>query len=178
MCTRRVTRILICAAIICSIMTIGVQGAAWGCTNPTVVYRLFNKVTGEHFYTSDVSEKHALLDKYPGVWVYEGVGYQLDGDLAADPLYRFYNKKNGTHFYTADPVEKQRVKETLGHIYTYEGPGFNVSLDPSAGTAVHRFYNKKTGSHFYTASESEKYSVITKLGGTFTYEGMAYYLPY
>ena len=176
--TARVVRIFICAAIICSIIVIALPGAASACTDPVTVYRLYNKVTGEHLYTSDINEKHAILDKYPGVWVYEGVGYVVDGAVAADPLYRFYNKKNGTHFYTADPVEKERVKNTLASVYAFEGAAFNVSRDPGAGAGVYRFYNKKTGSHFYTADEAEKNAVLAKLGGTYTLEGQAYYLPY
>ncbi|MRR11478.1 hypothetical protein EG835_03150 [bacterium] len=173
----RTIRRLICAALICSIIVLVLPAVAGACTNPTTVYRLYNKVTGEHFYTSNIDEKHALLKQIPTDWVYEGVGYEFDGDLAVDPLYRFYNLKNGTHFYTASTEEMERVKSTLGHVYKYEGPAFNVSKTEVYGAKVYRFYNKRTGSHFYTANESEKYMVINKLGSTYTFEGQAYYLP-
>lgn len=172
----RVTRMIVCTVILCTILISALPAVASACANPTIVYRLYNKVTGVHFYTSDVEEKHALL-KYPEIWVFEGIGYEIDNDYAIDPLYRFYNMKNGTHFYTADPAEKERVKSTLAATYKYEGPAFTVSCASGSGDEVYRFYNKRTGTHFYTADEAEKANVQAKLGSTYTYEGVAYYLP-
>lgn len=120
----RVTRLVICTAIICTIFGAALPCVASACVSPTVVYRLYNKVTGVHFYTTDVAEKHAILDAEPGVWVFEGAGYEHDGDYTTDPLYRFYNKRTGTHFYTADPAERARVQSALAGVYTFEDAAY------------------------------------------------------
>jgi hypothetical protein len=122
----RVTQLLICTAIICTIFATALPCVATACVSPTVVYRLYNTVTGVHFYTTDVAEKHAILDAEPGVWKFEGVSCEYDGDFTTNPLYRFYNKRTGTHFYTADPAEKERVKNTLAATYTFAGVAFYV----------------------------------------------------
>ncbi|MDB0652459.1 hypothetical protein PL380_08485 [Bifidobacterium adolescentis] len=69
------------------------------------MYRLYNRYTGEHFYTSDVSERDHLVSVG---WPYEGVGWRSGGSV---PVYRQYNPyaRTGTHNYTADGSENDRL---------------------------------------------------------------------
>ena len=74
--------------------------------SPSVtMYRLYNRYTGEHFYTSDVSERDRLVSVG---WSYEGVGWRSGGSV---PVYRQYNPyaRTGTHNYTADGSENDRL---------------------------------------------------------------------
>jgi len=142
------------------------------------VYRFFNLKNNTHFYTASESEKINIILKWPTIYKYEGVAYNLNNLTGRNnaPLYRFYNLKNGTHFYTASDAEKNNIIARWPGIYQLEGISYNISLDPAGTTPVHRFWNKN-GTHFYTASDAEKNNVIARWPGTFTYEGVAYFLP-
>ena len=52
------------------------------------IYRLYNRSTGEHFYTGNRKERNAL--RRFG-WVYEGVGWVAPG-RSDTPVYRLYNR--------------------------------------------------------------------------------------
>ncbi|BEK83780.1 hypothetical protein B19861_17220 [Bifidobacterium adolescentis] len=73
--------------------------------NSVTMYRLYDRYTGEHFYTSDVSERDHLVSVG---WPYEGVGWRSGGSV---PVYRQYNPyaRTGTHNYTADGSENDRL---------------------------------------------------------------------
>ena len=73
--------------------------------NSVTMYRLYDRYTGEHFYTSDVSERDHLVSVG---WSYEGVGWRSGGSV---PVYRQYNPyaRTGTHNYTADGSENDRL---------------------------------------------------------------------
>ncbi len=119
------------------------------------VYRFYNKINGEHFYTISETEKNSLIDS---MYIYEGIafyGYKLRTEETL-PVYRFYNKQSGDHFYTISETEKNDVQKNLASIYTYEGIAFYSFTTSFAGsTNIYRFYNIINGDHFYTASETE-----------------------
>lgn len=165
-----------------------VSGYAWGVGvggkimstywySPTKVYRFYHLQKGTHFYTTDVDEKHNIINTMSHIYKYEGVGYEYDPYHAPDPLYRFYNFRNGTHFYTADTAEYTNTLNNLKGTYSYDGPAYNVSRGTVPGRPVWRFYNKRVGSHFYTADPTEKANVQNNLGQYFSFEGVAFYLP-
>ena len=62
------------------------------------IYRLYNKNTGEHFYTSSAFE-HDSVSK--SGWSYEGVGW-VSPKKSATPIYRVFNPnaRGGDHYYT------------------------------------------------------------------------------
>lgn len=116
------------------------------------MYRLYNRSSGEHFYTADTNERDYL--KKLG-WVYEGVGWYAPTTGTA--VYRLYNPNTGDHHYTKNSDEKDYLV-TLG--WNYEKIGW-YSAD-SSGTPVYRDYNPNatTGTHNYTTSESEHNNLV------------------
>lgn len=71
-------------------------------------YRLYNKNSKDHHYTTDSNEKNTLV----GIgWSDEGIGWYSD-DSKTIPLYRVYNpntKAAGSHHYTADQNERNSL---------------------------------------------------------------------
>lgn len=77
------------------------------------MYRLYNVNTGEHFYTSNESERDDL--KKAG-WRYEGVGWYSD-PAEKYPVYREYNPnaRAGAHNFTTCLTEYNNLyKARLG----------------------------------------------------------------
>ena len=71
------------------------------------MYRLYNKWTGEHFYTSNYKEAVNIIAEG---WKYEGIGWYSD-DTKGVALYRQYNPyaKAGSHNYTASSSENKKL---------------------------------------------------------------------
>lgn len=142
----------------------------------TQVYRLYNKVNGDHFYTTSSGERDAITTQWGNVWTAEGVAFTLDPSVDTAPLYRFYNKVNGTHFYTTSAAERDNVIARWSATYSYEGVAFNVGTTQHTGeTPVYRLYNSQSGgSHFYTTSATERDHAVSTWS-TFSSEGTAFY---
>lgn len=72
------------------------------------MHRLYNRWTGEHFYTASLFERDSLTQIG---WKYEGVGWVAPS--AGDPVYRLYNPYavTGAHHYTTDVNERQALIE-------------------------------------------------------------------
>lgn len=64
------------------------------------MYRLYNKKTGEHFYTKDSSERDQLKSRG---WRYEGVGW-VAPSRSDTPVYRLYNPSVADHHYDVPHV--------------------------------------------------------------------------
>ena len=121
---------------------------------PLVMHRLYNKWTGEHFYTSDDSEFETLV----GVgWADEGVGWYAPTE--GDPVYRLYNSyaPGGDHHYTMDAAERDHL---IAVGWSYEGIGWYS--DPFEQTPLYRQYNPyaTTGTHNYTADAAENATLV------------------
>lgn len=138
------------------------------------VYRFFNAGSGTHFYTPSAAEAAQVRQRYPHIFIDEGVGYEVSS-ANGHPLYRFFNTRNGSHFYTASLSERNEVRALLPHVLTYEGETYSVALSGPAENAVFRFFNRSNGSHFYTASVAERDIVRTSLAHIYSYEGPAFY---
>lgn len=69
------------------------------------MYRLRNPNSGEHFYTSNNTEKDRLVR---AGWDYEGIG--LVAPSKGQPVYRLYNPNSGAHHYTISVNEKNNLK--------------------------------------------------------------------
>ena len=120
------------------------------------MFRLFNKATGEHFYTSDIVERESLSSIG---WMYEGVGWYAPLK-SSTPVYRLYNPNDGDHHYTTSLPERE-ICIKAGWIY--EGIGWYS--DDSKCVPVYREYNPNVsvGSHNYTSSRTE-HSYLVKIG--------------
>lgn len=141
------------------------------------IYRFYSPKSGTHFYTPSAEERDMVIRRWPDVWSYEGIAYQVNPRTNSQPIYRFYNGKNGSHFYTASTAERDMVLQRWSNVFHYDGPTYSVSPQAAPGKAsVFRFYNVKNGSHFYTASTEERDMVLSRWGAIYKLEGVAFYI--
>lgn len=141
------------------------------------VYRVFNKNSGEHFFTESSNEAITLQNEG---WTIEGFAWEAPSTGATEkvegqtshfnhfaPVYRVYNPNSGEHVYTESNYEATSLAK-IG--WRKEGIAFNSG----GNTPVYRLYNPKAGvgAHFVTMSSYEK-SVLVKSG--WSYEGIAWY---
>lgn len=136
----------------------------------TVLYRLYNNLTGEHFFTSNKEERDSLLQDE--AWDDEGQGWKTP-EFSNLPIYRLCNPNNGDHHYTTDKNEYD-VLQTHGWVgegvamYSAEAEDENIVL-------LHRLYNPNAqgaGSHHYTVDENERNELVSR---GWNYEGTAWY---
>ncbi len=123
------------------------------------MYRLYNPYTGEHFYTSSISEKYTLE---PLGWKGEGTAW-ISPKKSNTPIYRLYNPYEGDHHYTTSADERDKLKKSG---WRYEGIGW-YSLDEGFDNKIKvlRQYNPnaKTGAHNFTIDTKERDNLV-KLG--------------
>lgn len=105
------------------------------------VYRLYNRYTGELFYTT--SYYKAICD-YKAEWKIEGTGWYSPTDGIA--VYRIFNPrvKGGDHYYTKSLYEGKPIFYSGGDYSVY------VSYNPYA----------QSGTHNYTASNFEQNNLL------------------
>ena len=102
-------------------------------TQTTIMYRMYNRISGEHLYTKDANEVKVLSR---GDWNYEGVAWVAPKE-SSTPVYRLYNPGLGDHHYTIDANE---VK-TLTREYGWRNEGKKWYSDDSKNTPIYRQYN-------------------------------------
>ncbi len=121
------------------------------------MYRLYNPNSGEHFYTSSLSEASNLFSIG---WRWEGVGW-VAPETSKAPVYRLYNKNGGDHHYTTSGSERDQLVK-LG--WRYEGIGWYSDLDADS-KSVWRQYNPnaRSGAHNFTVSTRER-DLLVKAG--------------
>lgn len=131
------------------------------------MYRMYNRISHEHLYTSDAHERDVLRK---GDWNYEGVGW-VAPKKSNTPVYRLYNPVLGDHHYTTDNNEVKVL--TSKHGWRYEGIGW-YSADTKE-VPVYRQFNPglTVGSHNYTV-DSNEYKVNNTRNG-WKGEGVAWY---
>ncbi|WP_322354184.1 BspA family leucine-rich repeat surface protein [Paratractidigestivibacter sp.] len=143
------------------------SGSDQPAASKVTMYRLYNKYTGEHFYTADAEEKDHLVKVG---WNDEGVGWTAPSS-SATPVYRLYNKyvPGGDHHYTTSKSERDTC---VAKGWTYEGIGWYS--DDAKGTPLYRQYNPyaKTGTHNYTTDKKEN-DYLVSLG--WKPEGISWY---
>ena len=127
----------------------------WGDTS--AMHRLYNKWTGEHFYTASVSERNSLI---MAGWTYEGTGWYAP-NVSGTPVYRLYNKwvAGGDHHYTTSLAE---VETLVAAGWTNEGVAW-YSAEAASALPVLRQYNPwaKSGAHNFTTSTSENNHLVS-----------------
>lgn len=131
---------------------------------PIPMYRLYNRITGEHFYTANAYERDVLK---AGDWNYEGIGWYAPS--TGSPVYRLYNPGLGDHHYTTNMAERDMLVREAG--WNYEGIGWY-----SGGTKpLYRQYNPglRIGQHNYTANAGERDALIAYHG--WRDEGIGWY---
>ncbi|KAJ7289421.1 hypothetical protein C8J57DRAFT_431723 [Mycena rebaudengoi] len=115
----------------------------------TSLFRLYNKASGDHFYTTNVAERAtALRGGYSDENIAATVFRVQSGPTV--PFYRLYNKTSGDHFYTASASEARSARG-----YTAEGIAVYVYATSTCNSVpLYRLYNGKD--HFYTKDVAEK----------------------
>lgn len=142
------------------------QGKRWG----TTVYRMYNKSTSEHLYTTSAAE-YGMCGVGPYAdWMAEGVAWQapMESDV---PVYRLYNEGSGDHHYTADQAECDEL--VAEHGWTMEGVAFYSASEEDI--PIYRLYNGNLmrGQHHYTTDESERDALVQRFD--WVDEGIAFY---
>lgn len=131
------------------------------------MYRLYNRWSGEHLFTTDYSE-YSYLGSIG--WTQEGVAWYAPAS-GGTPVWRLYNPYSGDHLYTGSASEYTY----LGSIgWRQEGESFRSADASSDGAPIYRLYNRwlTAGTHLFTTDASE-YSYLGTLG--WSQEGEAFY---
>ena len=111
--------------------------------NTTPFYRLYNRDSGDHFYTTDASERDSAIAR--SGYVSEGVAcFVYTSNLSGTtPLYRLWNGDASDHFYTTDSGEASAAESNSG----YRGEGIACYVLPYASpmdTPLFRLYAPTT----------------------------------
>ena len=131
------------------------------------MYRLYNRWSGEHLFTTDYSE-YSYLGSIG--WTQEGVAWYAPAS-GGTAVWRLYNPYSGDHLYTGSASEYAY----LGSIgWQQEGESFRSADASSGGAPIYRLYNRwlTAGTHLFTTDYSE-YSYLGTLG--WSQEGEAFY---
>ena len=123
------------------------------------MFRLYNQWTGEHFYTSSISERDTIAK---AGWKKEGTGWYAPTSENFKPVYRLYNPyvDGGDHHYTISADEKDACVKAG---WSYEGEGWRtVDEGVTDYVKVLRQYNPyaTTGTHHYTTSTDEQDNLV------------------
>ena len=119
------------------------------------MYRLYNRYSGEHFYTKSLDEIHALSE---AGWNLEGVGWVAPA-MSAQPVYRVYNGYTSDHHYTTSLQERDALV-ALG--WTNEGIGWYSDTSASSTALLRQFNPYETiGTHNYTLSPEERDNLVS-----------------
>ena len=136
---------------------------------PTPMYRLYNKLNGEHLFTTDKAERDNLLTS--DTWSDEGQGWTAPS-VSDTPVYRLLNPNTGDHHYTTD---KNEFDTLPSYGWVAEGVAFfSADKDDAENVILHRLYNpnaKGAGSHHYTADTNERDTLVAQ---GWKYEGTAW----
>lgn len=138
-------------------------------TETVPVYRLFNRKTGEHFYTTSAYERQVCVNL--GVWNAEGIAW-YSPKVSSEPIYRVSNPNNGyEHHYTKSKSEKDWLV-SLG----WRDEGIAFYSDTEGRIPVYRHYHpiQRTGNHHYTTSKGESDHIVKY--ERWRYEGVSWYV--
>lgn len=129
------------------------------------MYRLYNRSSGEHFYTASQAEKDSLV---AAGWKDEGKGWDAP-NASHTPVYRLYNENGGEHHYTTQAAERNNL---ILNGWSYEGVGWYS--DDAKAAPLYRLYNPNafSNNHHYTTNAAEK-DMLIRLG--WHDEGLGWY---
>ena len=147
------------------------QAPATSTTASADMYRMYNRNSGEHFYTASTVERDSLVN---AGWRYEGVGWRAP-ETSSAPVYRLYSGTD--HHYTTSAYERDSL---VASGWRYEGIGW-YSEDAIKDKPLYRQFNpnvnteaihNNSGSHNYTMSYDEHSFLV---GAGWRGEGVAWY---
>ena len=124
------------------------------------LYRLYNKRTGEHFFTMSEVERNYWLDRSAETgWTDENIAWYVSTDTGI-PVYRVFDaKRTGQHRFTADVNERD---EYLKKGWVDEGIGWYSS--GSEGKEIYKLKHPTAKNHYYhyTIYEEERDTLLAQ----------------
>lgn len=123
-------------------------------SNNGSVYRLYNKVSHEHLYTTSSNEA-TTLDKTVD-WVLEGVAWNAPS--SGDGVYRLYSPITKAHLYTKDKNEVNTLSQTSAWSVDNDGKPLFYS---GGSKPIYRLYNEGTRMHLLTTDANEYNSLAS-----------------
>ena len=142
------------------------------------VYRLFNVVSGNHLFTTNLVEIDLLTGSAQNsTCINVGIAYPVSVGANHD-LYSFYNSHTDRHFYSSNSYERDLLISNSDSGYIYEGVAYQVFTEISNTSAVlspvFRFFDPDRDVHLYTATYQEK-AIWESNGLNWINEGIAWY---
>ncbi|PJM75551.1 hypothetical protein CSQ87_03775 [Bifidobacterium simiarum] len=130
-----------------------------GSVKQVPVYRVYNRRSGLHHYTTNKAEKDMLVRLGWRDESTKGASFitVAKGTAGAKPVYREYNRRTGNHNWTLNKAEHDMLVR-LG----WKGEGV-AWYAPASGKNVYRLYNRNSGEHVYTMSYGE-YVAVQRAG--------------
>jgi hypothetical protein len=140
-------------------------------------YRLFNRTSFDHLYTTDVNEYNTL----PACcgWDAEGAIYDIlagpgsVGGVSAVPNYRLYNPASHQHHWTND-LNEYNVLPGAGWVQEGTDGYILPTIAPGAIPLYRLYINAKGGLHLWTTDANERNALVTSFG--WIDEGIAGYV--
>ena len=119
------------------------------------VYRLFNTVTGQHFYTANKEERDLILEKNAADgWTDEGIAFET-AQKTSIPVYRVFDLVNGNHIFTTDAAARDLY---IANGYRDEGIAWYAPA--AVGRKVYKLTDAKSNKVTYTTSKAEADSLV------------------
>ncbi len=125
------------------------------------VYRLYNKITSEHLFSTAKSEYDnfvTLCKKNKDFWIGEGIDWLAPtSNTGTSTVHRLYNAALGamgrsSHYYSANTTEINNLIKKYG----WKDDGASYRFKSGGDAAIYTCYNEALGSaHHYTASKTE-----------------------
>lgn len=125
----------------------------------TTIYRLYNRINGEHLYTADANEKEVLFRQHG--WGYEGESWHAPDAGQGAPVYRLYNPRLQNHLYTIDTNEVAVL--TSKHGWKTDNGGRPVFYS-GGNVAIYRVYNKALRGLHHLTTDTNEYNVLPSHG--------------
>ncbi len=135
----------------------------------TPLYRLYNKVTGKHYYTLDIIERDGLQQRD---WTYEAnEGFMFTTQVSGTSVvYRLYNTATGTHLYTESAGVRNSILASFRTWEAHRDLGFAFVLSSSApaiaAPALAAAQTTSTATTSTSTTGTGVASLIASLGGT------------
>lgn len=130
------------------------------------VYRLYNRATCEHLYTTDKNERDTLFQKHG--WGYEGIGWYTS--TSGTPVYRLFQPGLDHHLYTTDANEIRTLTSQYGWV---SDNGGNPVFYSSGEVMVYRVYNPSFRGLHHMTTDYNEYKTLPKTG--WQQEGVKFY---
>jgi len=137
---------------------------------PGTMYRIMNPATGEHFYSSSMTE--VFVNVKSGAWKFEGIGWVAP--LSGAPVYRLAaipGSGSAGHLFTTSVAERDLAlasRNPAGQPYwvceTGAGMPSCVGWYSGGSVPVFRAFFPGNGQHNYTTDSNEQRVITTQQG--------------